>query len=59
MVGSWRVVISADEVVEMANTNQFFNLVLECFAFFSGVAIVSVLAAIFSHVDVGGSGCLA
>jgi len=48
-----------DEVAEMDNTNQFFDLVLECFAFFYGVAVVSVIAAIFIHVCVWGSGCLA
>jgi len=31
LIGSWRVVVSADEAAEEANTNQFFNLVLECF----------------------------
>jgi len=46
------------EAAEMASTNQFFNLVLESFAFFCGVAIVLVIAAIFSHVCVGGSGRL-
>jgi len=59
VVGSSRVVVSADEAAEVANTNQFFNLVLECFAFFCGVAVVSVIAAIFSHVYVWGSGRLA
>jgi len=53
------VVVFADEAAEVANTNQFFNLVLECFTFLRGVAVVSVIAAIFSHVAVGGSGRLA
>jgi len=53
------VVVSADEATEVANTNQFFNLVLECFAFLYGVAVVSVIATIFSHVCVWGSGRLA
>jgi len=52
VVGSCRVVVSANEVVEVANTNQFFNLV-------GGVAVVSVIAAIFSHVCIWGSGSLA
>jgi len=59
VVRSWRVVVSTDEAAEMASMNQLFNLVLECFAFFCRVAIVSVIAAIFSHVDIGGSGRLA
>jgi len=59
VIGYWRVVVSADEAVEVASTNQFFNLVLECFAFLCGVVVVSVIAAIFSHVRVRGSGHLA
>jgi len=58
VIGSGRVVVSADEAAEMANTNQFFNLVLECFTFLRGVAVVSVIATIFSHVCVGRSGRL-
>ena len=59
MVRSWTMVVFTNEAAEMASTNQFLNLVLECFAFLCGVAIVSVIAAILSHVDVGGSGRLA
>ena len=55
VVGTWRVgvVVSTDEAAEMANTNQFFNLILECVAFICGMAIVTVIAAVFGHVDVG------
>jgi len=59
VVGSWRVVVSTDEATEMASTNQLFNLVLECFAFVCGVAIVSMMATIFSFVGIGGNGYLA
>ena len=55
VVRSWRmwVVVSADEAAEMASTNQFFNLFLECFAFVCGMAVVMVIATIFGHVGVG------
>jgi len=59
VIGSGRVVVSTDEAAEVASTNQLFNLVLECFAFLGGVTVVSVIAAIFSHVRVGRSGHLA
>jgi len=59
VIGSGRVVVSMDKAAEMANRNQFFNLVLECFTFLHGVAVVSVIAEIFSHVRVGRSGRLA
>jgi len=52
LVGSWRVwvVVSADEATKMANTNQFFNLVLECFAFVCGMAIVTDSGSIWSYL---------
>jgi len=43
VIESWSVVISMDEATEVASTNQFFNLVLECFAFLCGVVVVSVI----------------
>jgi len=52
-------VVSKNEAAKVANTNQFFNLVLECFAFLYGMVVVSVLATVFSHVRFGGSGGLA
>jgi len=58
VIVSWRVVVSADEVAKVANTNQFFNRVLECFAFLCGVVVVSVIAAICIHVGIRGSGRL-
>ena len=59
VVRSWRVVVFVDEAAEMASTNQFFNLVLECFAFVCGVTIITVITTIFSHVGVWGIGRLA
>jgi len=32
--------------------NQFFNFILECFAFVGGVAIVSMVAAVLGHVSI-------
>jgi len=54
VVRSWRVwvIVSTDEATEMANTNQFFNLVLECFVFVYSMAIVTVIATVFGHVNV-------
>ena len=57
--GIGRVVIFADKAAEMASTNQFFNFILECFTFLCGMVVVSVIAAVFSYVRVGGSGRLA
>jgi len=59
VMGSGGVVISADKVAEMASTNQFLNFILECFTFLCGMAVVSVIATVFSHVRVRGSGHLA
>ena len=54
MMGSGGVVFSADKVAEMASTDQFFNLILECFTVLCGMAVVSVIAAVFSHVRIEG-----
>ena len=59
VMGSGGVVIFADKAVEMANTNQFLNFILEGFTFHCGVVVVSVVVAIFSHVRVRRSGHLA
>jgi len=59
VIGSRRVVVSANKAAEMACTNQFFNFILECFTFLYGVVVVSVVAATFSHVRVERSGHLA
>jgi len=61
VVGSWKVwmVVSTNEVAEMASMNQFFYLVLECFAFVCGMAIVTVIAVVFGHVGIGRIRCFA
>jgi len=48
------MVVSTDEAAKVANTDQFFYFILECFAFFCSVAMVAVVTTIFGHVDVGG-----
>ena len=53
------MVISADEMAKVANTNPFFYFILECFAFLCSVAMVAVVAAIFGHISVRRCGCLA
>jgi len=53
------VVVSANEAVKMANTNQFFYLILECFTFVCSMAIVTVIATVFGHVNVRRIGCFA
>jgi len=53
------MIISADEAAKVTSTNQFFNFILECFAVFCSVAMVAVVATIFGHISIGGSGCLA
>ena len=52
------MVISTDEAAKVASTDQFFYLILECFAVFCSVAMVAVVAAIFGHVSVGRGSCL-
>jgi len=59
MMRSGGFVIFSDKAAEMASTNQFFNFILECFTFLSGMVVISVIAAVFSHVCIGGSGRLA
>jgi len=46
------MVISTDETTKVANMDQFFYFILECFAFFCSVAMVAVVATIFGHVRV-------
>ena len=53
------MVISMDETAKVANTDQLFYFILECFAFFCSVAMVAVIAAIFGHVNIRRGGCLA
>ena len=53
------VAIFADKAAEMASTNQFFYFILDCFTFLCDMTVVSVIATVFSHVRIGGSGRLA
>ena len=59
VTGSRGMTISADEAAKVANMNQFFNFIMECFAVLCSVAMVAVVAAIFGHISIGGSGRLA
>jgi len=52
-----RAFVSTDEAAEMANTNQFFYIILECIAFVGGVAIVSMVSAVLGHVCIGRVRC--
>jgi len=58
MMGSRGVVFSVDKAAKVASTHQFFNFILECFTVLCGMAMVSVIAIVFSHVRVEGSGRL-
>jgi len=59
VMGSGGMVFSADKAAEVASMNQFFNFILECFTILGDMAMVSVIATIFSHVRVGGlSSCV-
>jgi len=59
VTGSRRVIISADEAAKVTSTDQFFYFILECFVVFCSVATVVVVAVIFGHISIRGSGCLA
>jgi len=59
VAGSRGMIISTDEAAKMTSTDQFFYLILECFAIFYSVAMVAVVAAILGHISVRRCGCLA
>jgi len=59
VTGSRRMIASADEAAKVTSTNQFFNFILECFAVLYSVAMVAVIATVFGHISIGGSGCFA
>ena len=52
------MIIFTYEAAKVTNTDQFFYLILECFAVFCSVAMVAVVAAIFGHISVRRCGCL-
>jgi len=53
------MIVSSDEAAKMTSTDQFFYLILECFAVFCSVAMAMVVAAILGHISVRRCGCLA
>jgi len=55
MMGLRRVVFSTDKAAKVASTHRFFDFILECFTVLCSMAMVAVIAAVFSHVCVGGS----
>ena len=59
VTGSRGMIISADEAVKVTGTNQFFNFILECFVVLCSVDMIAVVAVIFGHISIGGSGHLA
>jgi len=59
VAGSRGVIISTDEAAKLTSTNQFFYLILECFAVFCSVAMIAVVAAILGHISIRRCGCLA
>ena len=59
MAGSRGVILSADKVAKVASMHQFFDFILECFIVLCSMAMVAVIATIFGHIGVGGSGRLA
>ena len=46
--------LSADKTAEVANVNQFFNFILERFAFVCSVAVISVVSIVLGHVGIRG-----
>jgi len=59
MMGSRGVVFSVDKAAKVANTHQFFDFIMECFTVLCSMAMVAVIAVVFGHVCVEGSGRLA
>ena len=52
------VVIPTDEAAKVAGTYQFFDFILECFAFFRSMTVVAMVPTILGHVGVRRCGCL-
>jgi len=59
VAGARGMIISMDEAAKVTNTDQFFYLILECFAVFCSVAMVAVVATILGHISIRRCGCLA
>jgi len=52
------MVIPTDEAAKVASTDQFFDFILERFAFFRSVTMVAMVPTILGHVGVRRCGCL-
>ena len=49
--------VPMDKATEMADANQFFDFILERFAFVCSVAIIFIVLAVLGHVGIGGVRC--
>jgi len=59
MARSRGMILSTDEAAKVASMHQFFNFILECCVVLYNMAMVAVITAIFGHISIRGSGCLA
>ena len=59
VAGSRGMIISMDETAKVTNTDQFFYFILECFAVFCSVAMITVVVEILGHISIRRCGCLA
>ena len=46
--------ISFDKAVEVTNADQFLYFILKCFVFVCGVAVITVILAVFGHIHIRG-----
>ena len=56
--GGGGMVIPTDEAAKVASTDQFFDFILERFAFFRSGTMVAMVPTILGHVSVRRCGCL-
>ena len=56
--GGGGMVIRMDEAAKVAGTDQFFDFILERFAFFRSMTVVAMVPTILGHVGVRRCGCL-
>ena len=59
VAGSRGMIISTDEAAKVTSTDQFFYFILECFAVFCSVAMITVVVEILGHISIRRCGCLA
>ena len=57
-IGGGGVVIPTDEVAKVAGAYQFFDFILERFAFFCSMTVVAMVPTILGHVGVRRCDCL-